>query len=243
MARLYLSNEDSDITGYKIAYVNTRRPSSTATATAVTNTTSGGSDIQMTATAGGTALAWITKPFASNVIITSAMVLNAWARESAAAANATLSFGLFEYTTSEQAVFWSPTAGAAELSGTNGVNARSVIVTTAGTTTTIDAGNRLVIKMYVEYVGTMGAGQTVTMGFDGTTEGADGDTFIDICEAIRVNEQQANSGTIPVAPGLGTGIYQDIIDKINALDGAGVVDKSNAIQTLVDDLGYQRDNL
>lgn len=243
MARLYLSNEDADITGYKTLYVNLRRPTSTAVATAVTNTTSGGSQIQMTATAGGTALAWITKPFASAVTITSAIIANIWARESAAAANATTNFSLFEYTTSEQAVFWTTTAGVAELSGTNGVNARQVYVTTTGTATTIDAGNRLVLKMMVEYVGTMGASQTVTMGFDGSTPGVDGDTWIETNEAIQVSEQQTGSGTTPINPGFGQGFFQNIIDGLNAAADASLIEKKDAVLALVDDLGFQRDNL
>ncbi len=242
MARLFPTAEASDISGYKALYVNTRRPASTGAATSATSSTSGGTMVQCTDTAGGTALKWITKPFAAACVITSAMLFNIWGREAAAADNCSFGFGLFQYTGgSEAATFWTVSNGMAELT-TTGLNVRSVAVTTTGTATTFAIGDRLVLKMYVVNVGSMAVG-TATFAYDGPTEGAEGDTYVAINEAITLSECQTGSGTTPVAPGLSQGFYQGVIDGLNALAGANCIDDEGAVATLIDDLALQRDNL
>jgi len=248
MARLYPSNEAADISGYKALYVNMRRPGSTAVATSVTNTTASGNLIQTTATAGGTALAFITKPFAAAVTITSIQTLVTWAKESAAAANANIGYALYKYTAgAEEATFWGASPAAAELGvsvgGTGNGCARVVTVTTTGTATAFAVGDRLVLKYFLCPTGTMGGSETVTIAFDGTTEGTEGDSFLDIPEAIRVNEQQTGPGTFPTMLGVGQGFFQNIIDGLNAAVGGKVIPNTNAVTAVIDELTYQRDNL
>ena len=249
MSRLYLSNEQSDVSStYKTLYVGYRRPTSTAVAVSSTATTASGDGIQAKASDGTTALAWITKPFAAAVTITSIQALNIWAKEAAAAANASVGYELYNYTAgAEGATFWTKTAYA-ELPLTSGVGTgcrRILNVSTTGTATAFAVGDRLVLKLFIEAAGgAMGTNDDgVRVEFDGTTEGATGDSFLDIAEAIRVNEQQVGPGNYPTATQFGQGFYQNIIDGLNACFGASILPNTNVLTTVVDELGFQRDNL
>ncbi len=240
MAKIYLTNLASDVTGYKLALVDQRSPTSSALATSVTTTTAGGDDILATITEGGTELKWITKPFLADVAFAAEpWFYNIWAKESNAAANATAGFTVHEYTTSEQAAFLDKDHGSeatttiARMSGVSG-NA---------TATTVDAGNRLVVKLEAVAVGTMGASQTLTIDYDGPTAGADGDTYVQCNEAIRLSERQLLSGTYPAVPGLGVGFYQNGIDFLNAIVAADFVSQEPSLTVLIDDLTFERDNL
>jgi hypothetical protein len=242
MAKLFPTAEAADISGYYALYVNTRRPASTA-ATESATTSAAAESTATTLTAGGTALKFITKPFAAAVTLTSAMIFSIWGRESVASANCTFSFNLYKYSSgSEGSTFWTQTTGAAEL-GVSGENVRLVMVTTTGTATAFAVGDRLVLKVYlVEAGGDMAAG-TVYFTYDGPTEGASGDTYVETNEPITLSECQTGSGTTPVTPGFGQGFYNDVVDKLNALVDAKCIDAAGPITTLIDDLELQRDNL
>jgi len=240
MSKIYLTNLDSDVTGYKLALVDQRNPFSTALATSVTTTTSSGDDIVVTATEGGTELKWITKPFLADVAFAAEpWFYNIWAKESNAAANATAGFTLAEYTTSAQAAFLDKdhgTEAATTIARLNGISGNA-------TATTIDAGNRLIIGLEAVAVGTMGASQTLTIDFDGPTAGADGDTYVQCNETIRLAERQLKNGTYPVLPGAGVGFYENIIDGLNGAIAGKVVSQEPALTILLDELAFERDNL
>ena len=241
MSRFYFTNLASDVSGYKLLLVDQRDPTSTALSTSVTATTSGGFSIQCTDTSGGTALKWITKPFLSDVAFAADKILfNLWLKESAAGANAGVCPALYEYTTSEQATFAGTTNGGTE-AGTSA--ARYVFLTTNLTATTIDAGNRLVVKLFVENVGTMGASETVTVDYGGISEGIDGDSFIELNEAVRCNERQLLSGTYPTLRGLGQSYYDRVVDHVNTLTSAGFINTNATVQMLKDECAFERDNL
>jgi hypothetical protein len=220
--------------------VNYRNPGSTALTTSVTNTTAAGDNIAATETAGGAALKWITKPFLEDVAFAAVpWVYNIWAKESDAAANASVGFTVHEYTASEQASFLDQNH-ATEL--TTSI-ARVVDASSNATATTVEAGNRLVVKLEVVAVGTMGGSQTVTIDYDGPTAGADGDTFVMCNETIRTNERQLKNGAYPVITGAGQGAFQDAINGINFFSAAGAFKTEPAIQTLLDELAFERDNM
>lgn len=180
---IYLTNEDSDVSGYKRAIVGGRSPYASSTVyTTVTATTGSGSNIQQTLTSGGTAAKWITSKLSSAVTVAAKPIVNAWVKESAAAANAQVRFKFAQYTTSEQTPFLTTDYGTE--AGTT--IARSVWAATESVTSTaFVAGNRLAILPYIHNVGTMGASQTLTMDYNGATQGADGDTYALFDERIE----------------------------------------------------------
>jgi hypothetical protein len=208
--QIWLSNDTSDVSGYKVAYVGFRSPNASSTvSTAITGTQATTDQVAMTATSGGSAVKWITAPFESDVTVAGGIFANIWGLESSASSNASFGVGLYEYTTSEQSIFCSFSSGTE--TSTTAIQTVASRITAAGgtvaggayTSTTIDAGNRLVIKPFVAAVGTMsGAGLTVTMNYNGATAGADGDTYIELTETIYPDQVQfPPSGVSPSMTG------------------------------------------
>ncbi len=239
MPRIYLSNDASDVAGYKQAYVDMRSPNTTALTLSTTTTTGSGTSIQATDTAGGTALKWITPPFLTAKTLVTQVFCNIWAKETSVAANCTVSIQLFPYSAaSEGSVFLTDTAYTTELT-TSFLAQR--YTTVAATSQAFAAGDRLVIKLYIINVGTMGA---VTGGalidYDSPNENTDGDTYIDIQEAWRVNKPQFGAGTAPINPGPSTGYYTKAIDTIRDAMGLGLFTTDAKITCAIDQLTYQR---
>lgn len=216
---IYLSNDTADVSGYLKAYMGYRSPNaSTTLSTAVTEATASGTTIQMTLTSGGTAAKWITVPFKADVTIAGAIVANFWGKESAATTNAQFGVQLAEYTTSEQASFMQVSMGTELLTSTsqNQWNKLTAAVETNGnyTSTTIDAGNRLVILPWMYNIGTMAAGRS-TFDYNGSTAGADGDSYIILTETTRANQSQQGSGTTPaIADGPSAMAYGDYVRQL-----------------------------
>jgi hypothetical protein len=239
MSKFYLTDLTADVTGYKLALIDMRNPAA-AVKTSSTTTTTAGDLIAVKAADATTELKWITKPFVADVTFTAQpIVFNHWGFEGDAAANANFAVALYEYTTSEQAVSTNYSPAPAELGTTI---AHIVYVTTNTTALTVDAGNRLVIKVAVSHTGSMAANY-VNMTYDGATEGLTGDTWIYLMEKARSAEAQVGPGTYPIIPGLGQGFYQNIIDNVNAGVGAQIFSLDENVQQLLDDCGFQRDNL
>lgn len=237
-SRIYLSADVSDVAGYRTAYVGMRKPDvGTTTSSFTTNTTASGNDIEVTATAGGTATNWITKPFRADVTIDGVVYVNMWGNESAAGANASFGIRLAEYTTSEQTAFLD-VDDAVELTTTAALRNQ---ITTAPTSTLIDAGNRLVIDMRIIPVGTMGAGETAVLVFESNDDDESGDSFIMLQEQVRVNEVQRGGGTTINMRSRSVGAYQQIIGDLNGLLGV-IVNQNEELRNLIDDLEYERDN-
>jgi hypothetical protein len=210
MPRIYLTNLASDVTGYKLALVDMKNPSSTALVTSVTNTTGSGDNIQATDTAGGTALKWITKPLVAAATLVTKVHASIWAKESNASANAGLGLNLYPYSAASE--------GSVFLDHNDTVEAGTTIsahrfLTAAATSQAFAAGDRLVVKLFVVAVGTMGGSQTVTIDYDGPTQGADGDSWIDILEDFRVDEVQLQSGASTLyAAGMSAGKLLELRD-------------------------------
>ena len=240
MSKLYLSNENSDISGYLLAYVDSS-PNSTTISTAVTTTTASGDNIAMTLTEGGTVAKWITKPFLADVAFTAQPVLvNFWIKESDAAANAGVGIRLAEYTTSEQSSFLDFN-GTVEATTTSALGTPGRFATAVLTATTIDAGNRLAILPDTVAVGTMGASQTLTLSYGVGTAVSNGNSYIEVMETIRVNERQTASGTITTRAGRSVGAYQETIDRLNEFVAVGLLTVATTVRQAIDELEFERD--
>lgn len=245
MSVIYLTNIASDVSGYKLALVDQRPPSDQSVATAVTDTTGSGDNIAMTATAGGTAIKWITKPFLADTVIGADPVMcHLPAKESNAAANAGLGLELAEYTAAggTQSAFldYSHTVELTT-SSEDPLTTGSCFVTSAPTPTTIDAGNRLEIRLDVIAVGTMGGSQTVTLQFNGPTAGGSSDAYIVLNDQIRLNESQLGSGTSVKIMGQGQGRFQQTIDDLEFFEAAGLLGNDDT-RIIRDTLAFERDN-
>jgi hypothetical protein len=242
MPRIYLSNDVSDVTGYKQAYVDMKSPITTALSNSATTTTASGTSIQATATAGGTALKWITAPLGAATTLATIGFVNIWAKETNASGNCTVSIQLFPYSAAvEGSVCLTDTAYTVELT-TSYVAQR--YATAAVTSQAFAVGDRLVIKIFIINVGTMGA---LTGGalvdYDAPTEGVDGDTYIDIQEPFRVNKQQFGAGTAPHDPAVSTGYCTNMINVLNEGIAHGYYPMNAQIRAAIDSVTYERNLL
>lgn len=199
--KMYLTNIPSDVSGYLLATFGYPGPTASATSLGVVSvgTSASGTNIAI-------GLKWLTPPVKADVTVAGAVVMNFWGLESAAGANASLGVQLAEYTTSEQSAFCQTSYGT-ELTGSSTQIQRSrqpaAIGTVDGgayTSTTIEAGNRIAILPIVTNVGTMGASESVTLKYNGATNGADGDSYVSLTETVRAGRAQVGSGTQPAVP-------------------------------------------
>ena len=132
-------------------------------------------------------------------------------------ANAGIGMILAKYTSSEQAAFLTDHVDALEL--TTAITQHRV-QTGLPTSTAFAAGDRLVIKMTVAAVGTMGASQTVTMDYDGPTAEADGDSYIDVGVIATPTRVQFGAGGAQPLSGLGKGYFVELANLIDVFTGS-----------------------
>ena len=172
------------VAGYKTAGTNLNGGVATAVTSTATGPTSG---IQVTATAGGTALKWISPPLAAAVTISGTVTFSGWAKESSTAANAGLQVSVHRYTTAEQSAFLNSEHGT-EL----GTAVAQRTWTATPTSTNFVRGDRIVIKWLVNDAGgTLASGSTVTLDYNGATASADGDTSVTFTENLAFQTADA----------------------------------------------------
>ncbi len=218
-SRIFLTNLASDVSGYKLALVDMRNPNLPATvASTTTNATSSGSNIQQTATAGGSAVQWITRKLAVAVslgAVTGEKVqYNMSGKESGAAVNAGLQVRLAKYTGGVEGSSLLTDSDATELGTAQGPN----MWTSSGsyTSTSFAVGDRLVINPYITNVGTMAAG-SVIMDYDGAA-GGDGDTYIEVYPVLQVSQAQIGSGTTPGVTSKSVSYFMEGVLYLNGAD-------------------------
>jgi hypothetical protein len=151
------------------SFLDTSATATAAPATGVVATTAGGTNIQWTATSGGSVLEWITlrSPVGGWTLsgqITA--VINAF--ESDAAANAAWRIRLYKRTAAgaETELTGSPWDDVAELPTTN--TQLSKLFTP--TSMSFAEDDRLVIRMFITNTGTMAAGHTATITYNGNAD-------------------------------------------------------------------------
>lgn len=185
-----LHNSPSSIAGYS-AMDLALGPVGATVQTSVTNTTGSGTSIQATKTGGGTVLKWISEPISAGFTLSGTVTCNVYAKEQSAANNATVQCQLYKYSGSEGASIFSANFGS-EL--TTSIAANNW--TGSPSSTAFSTGDRIVLKLFVVNVGTMGAGTPgVTADYDGPTDAADGSTWVQINESVTTTADGGTGGT------------------------------------------------
>jgi hypothetical protein len=157
-----------------------------AAVTTTTNTVASGTNITITATAGGQALSWFSEPLTNAVTISGTITPNIRCRESANAVNSGIALliertnnaGTVQSTVSARAVIGAE-AGTAEAART---------AARTPTSTAFSAGDRIKLTLSVINVGTMGAG-TFNTYHDGPAAGASGDSYVTFTEDFVTDDQ------------------------------------------------------
>ena len=176
---LYLRNIDANIynTGNTTQYEFMTESRGATADSGVVNTTASGTDIIWTKTAGGAVLAWISEPVDSTQSVTASTVtFNIWALESNMNANAGGRARLFRWSANNETE--TLIAGPANDGVEFGTTIGAFNWTTTATATTLLKGDRIVARFYITNIGTMATGFTCTLGFNGPTAGANGDSYV-----------------------------------------------------------------
>lgn len=177
-----------------------------ASATVVTSTTAGGTNIVVTATGGGQALTWFSEPITEAITISGTVTVNIRGLEAANTVNAGRGI-LIERTNNAGTVQSTIVADAtvpAVISEYTTTDAANGAATYTPTSTNMAVGERIKVTLKVRNVGTMAANASgVTNSHDGPASAAAGDTWVRFNEDIRTDEVQ----DVPPFEIVGSGYY------------------------------------
>jgi hypothetical protein len=183
--KLYLRSTDTPKFGFggRFDALTTAGPSLT---TAIVNTAASGTDIQWTKTAGGQQLEWISPPFAADVTIltTDTITFNLWGLESNLSANCGARVHLYRWSSVDGSL--TELAGSPWSKGVEFTTSAAVQnwTGTVSSNQTFFTNDRLVIRCAITNVGTMATGFTCTMDYDGPTNAADGDSWVQLNNTV-----------------------------------------------------------
>jgi hypothetical protein len=173
--------------------------------TAVTNSISGAISGQyfpsgttghiITKTAGGTRTLWISDPLSSGVTISGTITPNLWGLESAAQCNCGARYEVLRWNVATGGI--SSSLGISSDGGLSEWGTSAVVRTTptlTPTSTTFNAGDRIVIVLYNDDGNgvTEASGRTWTLDYDAGT-GVDGDTYLSFTESISFSSDSNNA--------------------------------------------------
>ena len=184
---LFFRNIASDLGGSGQFSLGQRRGS--AQATAITNTTNGGTNIPLVDTPGGTALTWFSGQIStSSVTVAGSIFVNLRGLEGAAANNAGLAI-LIEKTDSAGTVI--STVVPRQLVGgeLNTPTQTAQTLTVTPTSTTFSSGQRFKVTISVINVGVMGAG-TMNFFYNGRADAIAGDSYFTLTENMVTDDIQ-----------------------------------------------------
>ena len=174
--KILMHNVSSPVSGYRYATLTRGQGLATSVTNSVNGPTSG---VQLTKTAGGAALVWISPPLATAATISGTVTMNAYAAESQSACNCGMQVTVRKYSGGAE--------GATLLNSERGTELGTTIAlqnwTATPTSTSFAVGDRIVVRWWINDAGgNMGSNKTVTTDYDGKTAGADGDTWVQFNE-------------------------------------------------------------
>lgn len=201
--KLYLTNTASDLsTGGECLKVGVATKGAGLSTGTTDTITSAASVVQLTRdTTSDVAITWYTAPLNAVLIVAATVTLNYWMAESNMSANV-------QACTLVSVV---DAAGGlvASIIPTTGVPGSELPVTTraaqnwtpGGSNQNVGQGQRIRIQIYGAPIGTMASGFTFNAGWGGTTDAADGDTWVQVAETVT----EAPSSRVPRSPGVDSG--------------------------------------
>lgn len=162
--------------------------------TAVVNTTASGTNIQLTKTAGGSTVAWISGRVPAGGFTLTTTDISTWWLESSMNANAGGRYRVYRYQPGTPTI--------TELGGgpfDDGVEFGTVNteMTWAGNVTdqAFSENDRILLRVFITNVGVMGGGFTSTMTFN-AADAATGDSFFNIAETVTFKAEDAIPGSL-----------------------------------------------
>ena len=163
--------------------------------TGVVDTVASGTEIQWTKTAGGATFAWISKRVPSGGFTLTQVDIDVWCHESNAQANSGGRFRVFKRAANGTIT---ELGGGPFNDGVEfGTSAASMTWIGNVTDTAFAEDDRILLRLYITNVGTMGGGRTCTVTFN-AADGATGDSFLNLAETVtfKAEDQAVSGGTI-----------------------------------------------
>lgn len=185
--KLYLQNDAADIGGnfWEATSSVPGSPGGTGTLRSTT-TTASASEIQLTATTGGSVMEWVSGYAASAFTLSGTISVSMVARESANSVNAKLRVKVWVRSTSGSETLVATLDDDVEMLTTDS----TMTWTGSPTSTSVALNERLVFRFYVIPSTTMGAGSVASR-----TAGADGLNFVQINETVTFTSTENTSTT------------------------------------------------
>lgn len=176
--KLFLrSTQNNGIGATYFDMVTTQSPNPS---TAVVDTVGSGTEIQWTQTAGGSVIQWVSGRAPAGGFTLTSTDIQIWAKESNGTANCGGRYRVFKRTSggTETELGGGPFNDGVEF-GTS-----SAAMTWIGnvTDTVFAEDDRILLKIYITNVGTMGSGRTCTLSYDGNT--GISDSWLNLAETI-----------------------------------------------------------
>jgi hypothetical protein len=158
----------------------------------LTTNTVAGATAGVEAGSGGIPLEWVSPPLAADVTISGAITGNLWAHESNMSANVAINFRVHKVDGATGALTEIVKSARTTELGTS-TNDNNFTATPASGVA-CKRGDRLRVTIFGDDAGTMGTGFTFTFSYNGTTGGADGDSYLSFTETFSF--ESAPSGTV-----------------------------------------------
>lgn len=177
--KLFLRSTQNN--GIGATYFDMAATAGSSTATAVVNSAASGTEIQWTQTAGGAAIQFVSGRAPSGGFTLTTTDISIWAHESNAQANCGGRYRVFKRTAAgvETEIGGGPFNDGVEF----GTAAAEMLWAGNVTDTAFAENDRILLKLYITNVGTMGSGRTCTLTYNGANA-ATGDSFFNIAETV-----------------------------------------------------------
>jgi len=182
--KLFLRNTQNN--GIGSTYFDMVITAGSSTSTGVVNTVGSGTEIQWTQTAGGSLIQWISGRVPAGGFTLTTTDISIWAQESNGTANCGGRYRVFKRAAdgTETELGGGPFNDGVEF----GTSAAEMTWVGNVTDTAFAEDDRILLKVYITNVGTMGNGRTCTITYNGA-DAATGDSFFNINENVTFKSE------------------------------------------------------
>lgn len=178
--------------GIGATYFDMVASAGSSTATAVVGTVGSSTEIQWTDTNGGSVVQWVSGRVPSGGFTLTSTDISVWVQESNGQANCGGRYRIFKRAANgtETELGGGPFNDGVEF----GTSAAEMAWTGNVTDTAFAEDDRILLKLYITNVGTMGNARTCTLTYDGA-DGATGDSFLNLAETVSFKSESTSHST------------------------------------------------
>ena len=164
---------------------------------------------------------WISPPLAADVTISGTITANIWAAENSMSANVAINCQILIARANDEGTGWNvlqeivKSTRVTELAlTTRAVNNFTTGMTSgAYTGQTANRGDRLIVRPFGDDAGTMASGFSFNIGYNGATDGADGDTWVEFTETITFETTDPPAGSTVYFTDTASAVSSSLVDK------------------------------